>query len=487
MQTSAAIDAAWQSAWRDFLANKIALAERRATPLVAQHLEQTLARAAVSDHEDAALDDQLVTLADLAHISGAARGDVAMLERAVAGYDAHLHRCPRNHDAMRMRAESLLRCHRMPSAFEAFEQLYRASLDPSSAEREGAEIAAFQLLHDAECVEDAVRLGADATALSMAVNWRELATQLAPIPRGESGDGPSATIRRHPVRSLSGAQRALLGTHGAPLPLPPIDAGALPPTTALRADIDWAWAAREYSSKRMVVVDDLLGPAALAMMQAYTRHGAHFRTLRAGYLGAFPADGTTHPLILRLAEELVHAAPSIFSSHALALWWIFKYDQTNPSGIGIHADPAAVNINLWLTDDAHCLDGGGLTIYAHVPELELPTQSVNREYESAAAEQTLRDELTGKGRVLTIPYRCNRAAIFISDQYHESLPFRFAPGYASRRANLTLLFGDRWSPLPPSSGALGATVTVIAPPAAGDGTPPNTGTVPDDDGWDVFS
>ena len=29
---------------------------------------------------------------------------------------------------------------------------------------------------------------------------------------------------------------------------------------------------------------------------------------------------------------------------------------------------------------------------------------------------------------MTVPYRCNRAVIFVSDQYHESLPFRFAPG-----------------------------------------------------------
>ena len=31
-------------------------------------------------------------------------------------------------------------------------------------------------------------------------------------------------------------------------------------------------------------------------------------------------------------------------------------------------------------------------------------------------------------------------------QYHESEPFRFKPGYYNRRVNLTLLFGDRWSP-----------------------------------------
>ena len=41
--------------------------------------------------------------------------------------------------------------------------------------------------------------------------------------------------------------------------------------------------------------------------------------------------------------------------------------------------------------------------------------------------------------MVTIPYQCNRAVIFVSDQYHESLPFRFAQGYDNRRVNLTLV------------------------------------------------
>ena len=168
--------------------------------------------------------------------------------------------------------------------------------------------------------------------------------------------------------------------------------------------------------------------------------------------------------------------------------------------IGIHADPAAVNINLWLTDDAAWREGGGLAIYSHVPALEVPTQVVNKEYASAAHEAELREQLTLGGPVTTIPYRCNRAAIFVSDQYHESLPFRFAPGYAQRRTNLTLLFGDRWSPLVAPSQQVAAAAAASA--VGGDGvaaraadSEPGTsssagaGTAPPSitsDGWDLF-
>jgi hypothetical protein len=465
--SSAALNAAWSAAWADFLSNRVALAERRAAPFVRAALPAALAAASSEDATDdnEGLADELVTLADLAHMAGAAHGDVATLEQALAAYDAHLRLCPSNRAAMRMRAETLLRCRQTARAFAAFRSLYEASLA-----EEPSEVAAFQLVHDAECVEDAVRLGVDAKALATAAAWRELAAQLRRADLGSSssggggsggggagagaaggaggggaagadvdggdadggtGDGgadaavsSAAWTHRHAVASLSSAQRALLGSHGAPLPLPPaalVDGAAelsASSMQALRHDIDWAWAVKEYSEQRAVVIDELLDPTALSSLQAYARHGAHFRTLRKGYLGAFPSDGVTHPLLRALADELVAAAPSIFAPHALALWWLFKYDETNPCGIGIHADPAAVNINLWLTDDAACLDGGGLAIYAHVPALEQPTAHVNHEFEGETAEASLREQLQRAGAVRTIPYKCNRAAIFVSDRTH---------------------------------------------------------------------
>ena len=111
--------------------------------------------------------------------------------------------------------------------------------------------------------------------------------------------------------------------------------------------------------------------------------------------------------------------------------------------------------------------------------------------------------------MVTVPYKCNRAVMsargglleparvtplhtrvsyrsaparrlrsFVSDQYHESLPFRFAPGYENRRVNLTLLFGDRWSQSlgaaaePEHERERGGSVAAVADPAG--------------DGWDVF-
>ena len=128
-----------------------------------------------------------------------------------------------------------------------------------------------------------------------------------------------------------------------------------------------------------------------------------------------------------------------------------------------------------------------------MPPLEQPTQAVNREFDSAAAERALRDELTASGSVRSVPYRCNRATIFVSDQYHESLPFRFAAGYEQRRVNLTLLFGDRWAPIASPEPLVGCSASgeqlqrplAAAALSTGGAAAASVG-AHQADGWDVF-
>ena len=402
--TEVALTNAWSAAWADFLVNKVAVAERRAAPWL-------LSPALVLPLGSAADADTLLMLADLAHISGAVREDAALLRQALVTYDAHLTLVPTSQAGLRMRAETLLRLGEYRLAFCAFDVLHHTTLEDAEA-LAAEEVAPFRLLHDAECIEAAVRQGADPDALEMAAAWRTLATELAEAAPTEQGEAADALCRTR-VHLLSPAQRALLGARfGRPLSVPPCvgtsSTGAT--ASALRPRTDWAELGGKFVSERCVVVDDLLSLDALAELQQYARHGCHFRTMRAGYLGAFPADGVTHPRLLALVEELGVAAPRIVAGHTLGLWWLFKYSDSNPSGIGIHADPAAVNFNLWLTQDDACLEGGGLTVYRHVPQLEQHTTAINREYVQGE-EDALRARLQAAGDVVTIPYKCNRAVM----------------------------------------------------------------------------
>ncbi len=434
------LDAAYDAAWRAMQHNQPRAAYAAARPFLHR---LAAALSAPADDDDYA--ELIVTLADLAYISGAATADASLLGDAVRAYDLHLARQPTSLPALRMRAEALLRLRRYAEAWRAFDALHLAACALPAPD--DAEVAPFQLRLDAECLDDAVRLGANPAEASTAEGWRELADELEASSRGDAR-------ARTQLGALSRTQRALLLRSGrpfqAPLAIPTAVAEVARVPGALRTDIDWRGLQLEYKAKRVVVIDNLLCAAALAELQAWAWHGANFRTLRRGFVGAFPADGATHPLLLTLAEELEAAAPAIFSPHALGLWWLFKYDQTNPDGIGIHADPAAVNLNLWLTPDSAHVEGGGLEVYSRVPPLEQPVQVANTEFASREAEDELRTRLRGAGEATVVDYRCNRAVLFVSDLFHESLPFRFLPGYHNRRVNLTMLFGDRWNPVSPT-------------------------------------
>jgi hypothetical protein len=154
--TELALTNAWSAAWADFLVNKVAIAERRAAPWLAEW--------PLGSATDA---DALLMLADLAHISGAVREDEALLRQALVAYDAHLALMPTSQAGLRMRAETLLRLAEYRLAFCAFDGLHHTTLEDAEAQA-AEEVAPFRLLHDAECIEAAVRQGADADALETA-------------------------------------------------------------------------------------------------------------------------------------------------------------------------------------------------------------------------------------------------------------------------------------------------------------------------------
>ena len=112
------------------------------------------------------------------------------------------------------------------------------------------------------------------------------------------------------------------------------------------------------------------------------------------------------------------------------------------SGINIHADFAAVNVNFWITPDQANLDAesGGLLIWDVAALLDWDFAKYNDN------EAAIRSFLAQSGaRAMTVPYRANRAVIFDSDLFHETDRIAFKGGYTNRRVNITLLYGRRRS------------------------------------------
>ena len=110
------------------------------------------------------------------------------------------------------------------------------------------------------------------------------------------------------------------------------------------------------------------------------------------------------------------------------------------SGIKIHADEAAVNVNLWITPDEANLDSehGGLVVWDKMAPLDWDFAKFN------ADENAAYDFLDGSGaKPIKIPYRANRAVIFDSNLFHKTDEIAFAEGYENRRINITMLYGRR--------------------------------------------
>ena len=195
-------------------------------------------------------------------------------------------------------------------------------------------------------------------------------------------------------------------------------------------------------------IDDALTPAALQQIRSLLLESTVFFETKmpavfGGYVGAIVEDGLHARALLELADARATghargAMPETLGDHPLAYLWCYKYDSRY-EGISVHADEAAVNLNIWLTPDDANLDpaSGGLVVYTAKP----PATATAEEYNQRGAE--FADELLRSTAYenVTIPYRQNRIVVFDSALYHKTDWCSGSGGYENRRINLTLLFG----------------------------------------------
>jgi len=214
------------------------------------------------------------------------------------------------------------------------------------------------------------------------------------------------------------------------------------PAGAINSALDWSTIERDYLNGRpeIVIVDQFLRVEALAALRAFCLESAIWgRSYGGGYLGSFMEDGFFCPLLAQVADELRARLPQILQSHRLRKVWGFKYDSLL-SGINLHADFAAVNVNFWVTPDEANADPtcGGLIVWDKGAPPEWSFADYNQSPERARAF------LDNAGATpVNIPYRANRVVIFNSNLFHETDRIAFRSAYPDRRVNITLLYGTQ--------------------------------------------
>ncbi len=327
------------------------------------------------------------------------------------------------------------------ASFRAGLALHRGSAwwgsDPASGEAvlDPAQLEAFRSASRAKLAHDLAQLDHLREKDRLPPSLEPMRAGLAQVLAGFGGEDAPGRPRR-----LTDAERQLIGPiYNRVIHRPPEE----PVAPVLDPGLDCAAIERRYreASPSVVVVDDLLDPQALAALQRFCLEATiWFDCKEHGlYLGTYLHEGFDHPVLIALARELGQRLGGIMGGHRLAQMWAFSYGQDG-AGTRKHADAAAINVNLWITPDEACPEPAGAGMIVH--NVAAPPEWHFSDYnlDPAPLERLVARE--GKTPV-RVPYRCNRAVIFDSSLIHESGGVRFRSGYANRRINLTLLFGER--------------------------------------------
>ena len=335
-------------------------------------------------------------------------------DEALASFDRALVKNPNNAETWKNRGITLRVLTRFPEALASFDRAL--ALRPLDAEL---------LNYRGHVLCESDRVAEGFAAFRQAAQHRTVAPADAPVQR-----------RRHDAE-----QQAYLGTRArvdGPLLLDggeKLSGAAINPANAQKVSAEW-----RASNSQLVVIDNLLTAEALAAMRRFCLGSNVWRqTYNDGYLGAFPEHGFAAPLLAQIADEFRAIFPAIFGGHPLRYLWAFKYDSSM-SGIKIHADEAAVNVNFWITPDEANLDPehGGLVVWDKAAPLDWDFDKYNGNVDLPRAFLK-----SAGAKSVTVPYRANRAVIFDSDLFHETDTIRFRDGYENRRINVTLLYGRR--------------------------------------------
>ena len=187
--------------------------------------------------------------------------------------------------------------------------------------------------------------------------------------------------------------------------------------------------------------DDVLTPPALLGLQRYLLESTiwHDFTHIGGFVASYLEDGLACPLLLQIADEIRSAFPDVLGTQPLSQAWVFKGLRAS-AAVDVHADDAAVSINLWVTPSAANLNPsrGGLAVCLAPPPAvwEIKDYDADQERIVAFLEQNADHRLD-------VPYRENRAVLFKSRLFHYSDAPEFSLEYENHRLNVTFLFGGR--------------------------------------------
>ncbi|MDJ0944383.1 MAG: tetratricopeptide repeat protein [Kiloniellales bacterium] len=370
----------------------------------------------------------------LAHYNlGRVQRDLGADEAAARCFRRAVELDPRLDQAWRNLGNALLDLGRVKEAFQAFNEGAKARRTPGgtpSRDPLSYQTSASKLTHDIEQFRYLRARGKLPESFDATIRAYE--DTLAALPT--VGDlSHVVDIPRDRLPALQASYNRLVVCERSPAVSP----CAVNPTLDAEAiEADYA-----RNAPGITFADGFLTAEALEELRRFCLESTFWFEYRYGngYLGAFFDDGFASPLLYQISEELRLKLPGIFRDHTLRKLWAFKYDS-RLSGIPMHADFAAVNVNFWITPDDSNLEPetGGLEVWDKEAPADWDFTKYNKD--EAAMRSFLAEQ---KARCLKVPHRQNRIVVFNSDLFHATGPLHFRAGYEHRRVNITMLYGKR--------------------------------------------
>ena len=186
-------------------------------------------------------------------------------------------------------------------------------------------------------------------------------------------------------------------------------------------------------NNNIVVVDNLLNDHVVGYLRLRMQTADYFHDNYDDYqaINYFSKDDLLTNI---LAEEMSKK----FKLDKFERAWSFIYNN-NTQGVGFHADPSNINVNIWVTPNESIEDysKNGLLICNKKPPKDWTREQWNGNKDGCIDEFLQKEKIS----VLRVNYRCNRAVIFDGALFHKTDNVKTKDGNFNKRVSYTMLFG----------------------------------------------
>ena len=188
-------------------------------------------------------------------------------------------------------------------------------------------------------------------------------------------------------------------------------------------------------SENYIIIDDFFPDEICTELREKTLNSKIYHDEYYDYK-ALDFDCPNRESLTHISEKYI--VPKISLAKKYIRSWSFVYDNV-ARGVGVHAAPSFINVNIWITPD-ECVEDfnkNGLRIY----HKHAPKEWTREDYNGDNIKSYLKMKSYLKdSKYDRIPYKYNRAIIFKGRAFHSTDNVHMKQGEENKRVNYTFLY-----------------------------------------------